>query len=364
VDGWGAGLDNVRLVGATSGTTVDENSADGTIVGTVAGSDPDAGDTLSYSLADDAGGRFAIDSATGEVTVADGSLLDYETATSHDVTVRVTDEAGATYDEAFTIDVADVSERSAGPTHEGTSGNDRLDGTSGDDVMHGYGGHDDIYGGSGSDTLDGGDGEDWLFGGDDGDLIIGGEGNDDLYGEGGNDTLNGGADSDLLDGGEGRDALDGGDGHDWLFGGDGDDRIVGGEGDDTLYGQGGDDRLDGGAGEDWFFGGDGENALYGGDGDDVFFIMEAQREAHKNTVSGGKGGAWTDIIELQDSSGGSDIGDYGRDWTLALEDGSSVESSDIEEDEGWLALSDDASGSIVLRDGTEIEFTGIEHIQW
>ena len=90
--------------------SVVENAADGTVVGTITGSDVDAGDTLSYSLADDAGGRFAIDAATGEITVTDGSLLDYEAAASHDVTVTVTDVAGATYDETFTVNVDDVSE--------------------------------------------------------------------------------------------------------------------------------------------------------------------------------------------------------------------------------------------------------------
>ncbi|MGH1484448.1 MAG: putative Ig domain-containing protein, partial [Geminicoccales bacterium] len=44
--------------------SVDENASDGTVVGTAAGSDVDVGDVLSYSLADDAGGRFAIDSTT------------------------------------------------------------------------------------------------------------------------------------------------------------------------------------------------------------------------------------------------------------------------------------------------------------
>ena len=43
---------------------------------------------FTFALTDDAGGRFAIDSNTGEVTVADGSLLDYETNTSHSVTVE------------------------------------------------------------------------------------------------------------------------------------------------------------------------------------------------------------------------------------------------------------------------------------
>ncbi|MBS1168246.1 MAG: hypothetical protein H6R00_4271, partial [Proteobacteria bacterium] len=93
-----------------SGGTVAENAAAGTVVGTVAGVDPDAGATLSYGLADDAGGRFAINSTTGEISVADGALLDYEAATSHAITVRVTDESGLSYDESFTIGLSDVNE--------------------------------------------------------------------------------------------------------------------------------------------------------------------------------------------------------------------------------------------------------------
>ena len=58
---------------ALSNAAVNENVADGTVVGTASGSDADVGDVLSYSLTDDAGGRFAIDSSTGEITVADGS---------------------------------------------------------------------------------------------------------------------------------------------------------------------------------------------------------------------------------------------------------------------------------------------------
>jgi hypothetical protein len=93
---------------------VAENAANGTVVGTVSGTDPDSGDTKSYSFTDDAGGRFAINSATGVITVADGSLLDYESATSHSVTVRVTDSGGLTYDETFTINLTDVNEAPTG----------------------------------------------------------------------------------------------------------------------------------------------------------------------------------------------------------------------------------------------------------
>ena len=93
-----------------SAHTVAENAANGTVVGTVSGTDPDSGDTKTYSLTDSAGGRFTIDSVTGELTVANSSLLDYESATSHSVTVRVTDGGGLTYDETFTINLTNVNE--------------------------------------------------------------------------------------------------------------------------------------------------------------------------------------------------------------------------------------------------------------
>ncbi|MBH0192734.1 MAG: cadherin repeat domain-containing protein, partial [Nitrospira sp.] len=63
-----------------------------------------------YSFTDSAGGRFAINSSTGVITVADGSLLDYEAVPSHTVTVRVTDSGGLTYDETFTIHLTNVNE--------------------------------------------------------------------------------------------------------------------------------------------------------------------------------------------------------------------------------------------------------------
>ena len=52
----------------------------------------------------------AIDSGTGALTVANGTLLDFETATSHQVTVRVTDLSLATYDESFAINLTNVVE--------------------------------------------------------------------------------------------------------------------------------------------------------------------------------------------------------------------------------------------------------------
>ena len=88
-----------------------ENAANGTTVGVTAlASDQDGADSVTYSLSNDAGGRFTIDSATGEISVADGSLLNHEVADSHNVTVMATSSDGSTSNETFTINVADVNE--------------------------------------------------------------------------------------------------------------------------------------------------------------------------------------------------------------------------------------------------------------
>ncbi len=92
-----------------TGGSVDENAAAGTPVASVSVSDVDDGDTHSFELTDDAGGRFAID-ADGNITVAEGASLDHESAGVHEVTVRVTDSGGATYEESVTITVGDVNE--------------------------------------------------------------------------------------------------------------------------------------------------------------------------------------------------------------------------------------------------------------
>ena len=64
--------------------------------------------TITYTLDDNAGGLFGIDSITGVVTV--NAALDYETATSHNVTVRATSTDGSFATQSFTINVTDVNE--------------------------------------------------------------------------------------------------------------------------------------------------------------------------------------------------------------------------------------------------------------
>ena len=95
--------------------TVAENAGIGTSVGiTALASDADAtNNTILYTLDDDAGGRFAIDGSTGLITV--NAALDYETNTSHNVTVRATSSDGSSSTQGFTISVTDVSESGATP---------------------------------------------------------------------------------------------------------------------------------------------------------------------------------------------------------------------------------------------------------
>ncbi len=89
--------------------TVSEMAAVGAVVGITASSlDPDAGDSLTYSLSNNPGGLFAVNSTTGVVTVAGG--LDYETATQHTITVRATDGSGGFSETDFTIQVGDATQ--------------------------------------------------------------------------------------------------------------------------------------------------------------------------------------------------------------------------------------------------------------
>ncbi|MFN9604154.1 MAG: cadherin domain-containing protein, partial [Planctomycetota bacterium] len=92
---------------------VPENAQNGTLVGiTVSAADLDAtNNTVSYTLIDDAGGRFAMDPTTGVVTVADGSRLDYESQTNHSIVIWATSTDGSESIRSLSIDVLPVNER-------------------------------------------------------------------------------------------------------------------------------------------------------------------------------------------------------------------------------------------------------------
>ncbi len=100
--------------GATN--AVDENAVLGTIVGITASAiDDDAtNNTISYALLDDDGGRFAIDVATGVITVA-GAIDREADGPTRNITVRATSTDGSVADQAFAVTINDVNEFNIGP---------------------------------------------------------------------------------------------------------------------------------------------------------------------------------------------------------------------------------------------------------
>ena len=72
----------------------------------------DASEVLSnftFTLTDTSN-NFEIDGSTGEITVATTNTLDYESNTSHNLEVKVTDAAGNSYEETMTISVNDAND--------------------------------------------------------------------------------------------------------------------------------------------------------------------------------------------------------------------------------------------------------------
>ncbi|MEN5036762.1 calcium-binding protein [Pseudomonas sp. TWI929] len=90
-------------------SSVDENAASGTVIGTLSTLDPDAGDVHTYQLLDDANGRFVL--VGKQLQVGNGSLLDHEAAAAHDIQVRATDSTGLSIEKTLSIAVNNVNER-------------------------------------------------------------------------------------------------------------------------------------------------------------------------------------------------------------------------------------------------------------
>ena len=93
---------------------VPENSAGGTAIGAaVTATDPDTGDTLTYTLSGTDAASFTIDSGTAQISVASGTVLDYEAAkNTYEVQVGVSDgkdadgNADTVVDATITVNIA------------------------------------------------------------------------------------------------------------------------------------------------------------------------------------------------------------------------------------------------------------------
>ncbi|WP_372728697.1 cadherin domain-containing protein [Nocardioides sp.] len=120
--GLSVSIDDVNLPPSDldlSATTVDENEPVDTLVGLLTATDPDPGDTHTFSLVPGAGdsGNAAFDITTDELRTAD--VLDHEASSSLSIRVQAEDSGGETFAEPFTITVQDVNEA---PTDLGLTG--------------------------------------------------------------------------------------------------------------------------------------------------------------------------------------------------------------------------------------------------
>ena len=92
--GGGGGVSNRAPVfreGGTAARSVAENAAARASVGSPVTASDNDGDSITYSLAGDDASLFAIDTRTGQISVAQGTALDFETRSSYSVSARAND---------------------------------------------------------------------------------------------------------------------------------------------------------------------------------------------------------------------------------------------------------------------------------
>ncbi|MER8917873.1 cadherin repeat domain-containing protein, partial [Mesorhizobium sp. M0761] len=128
------------------GGSVSEGAVNGSPVGITAIATDADGDTITYSLSDNAGGRFGINAITGVVTVANASLLNYETATSHTITVQASDGHGGITTQSFTIAVTDVAPST--PTDTNAAANTVAEGATAGTLVGVTASSSDVHGGT------------------------------------------------------------------------------------------------------------------------------------------------------------------------------------------------------------------------
>ena len=336
-----------------SAATVAENAA-GASIGTLSVTDPDAGDTHSFTLSDS---RFEV--VAGVLKLRAGQSLNHEAAASVSVQVTATDAGGLALQQGFTITVSNVNEAPVGAvslarlvSQEGLIATPSLSDPDGigtisfrwQTSLDGLGGWTTVGSQTAASYLPGSfaqaqfvrslalytDGGGFsesvtaapmaLVGTALGDTLVASDAAPIVLGRAGNDLILAHAGAARLDGGSGVDtvsyagstavnvnlatgAASGGhaagdvlSGIEGLIGGTGADVFTGNDLANQLSGQDGDDRLIGDLGNDVLNGGLGADTLVGGAGRDV--------------LSGGAGAdrfVWTAATESQATSTGRDL---------------------------------------------------------
>jgi Ca2+-binding RTX toxin-like protein len=93
---------------ALSNNTIAENQSVGTAVGIFTSTDPDTGNTFTYSLVTGTGSTDnALFTITGNQLQSNG-IFDFETKNNYSIRVKTTDQDGLSYEKALTININDV----------------------------------------------------------------------------------------------------------------------------------------------------------------------------------------------------------------------------------------------------------------
>ncbi|MFN9614075.1 MAG: cadherin domain-containing protein, partial [Dolichospermum sp.] len=228
-----------------STSTVAENQIIGTVVGNLTTTDPNTGDTFTYSLVT---GDGATDNSLFTITnnqLKTNFVFDFEAKNSYSIRVRTTDQGELSLEKQLTIGVTDLNDNESFTT---TAQQDIIDADYGEDTITSTFANlqqnDTIKGGNGTDTL-------IITGGTVNDLIsidtsnttnqldipgttVFGFERFDLTSFAGTISFDGTTGNDWIKAGTGNDDLGGGDGNDTLNGGTGIDFLIGGKGNDTY----------------------------------------------------------------------------------------------------------------------------------
>ena len=105
-----------------SNNAIDENSPIGTNIGTLTTTDPDAGDTHTYTLTTPNDTFLIV-----EDTLKTNRNLDFETQSSYSLSITTTDNSGRSFPKTFTITVNDVDENANNNPTDITLSNDSID---------------------------------------------------------------------------------------------------------------------------------------------------------------------------------------------------------------------------------------------
>ncbi len=95
---------------ALSSTSIYENKASGSLVGTYSTTDFDSGDTHTYSLVSGTGDTNNSSFTISGTQLLTNAVFDYETKTTYSIRVKTTDSSSATYSKSFTITIKDIDE--------------------------------------------------------------------------------------------------------------------------------------------------------------------------------------------------------------------------------------------------------------